>query len=645
MKHKIIHTIILLCLGCAISLSAQELSVTSFRLLENDMTANTYKTTVKDRNGEVSALIKVVTTEQGFVFDGGMVGIVKTVQEAGEIWVYVPHGIKRLSIRHPQLGVLRDYYIPIAVEKARTYEMTLKMPQLATSETTDTRSGLLRIMYQPIGAEVLIDGVSCNPISEGVVSFMLPYGVHTYRVEQKGYVTEEGSFTLNAEQLERTVALRSQIAKLTLLAPFEDGEIFLNGEFMGKGKWTGEILAHDYIAEVRKNGYTTQPDTFTLGVEVDTIISLRATKSPTLTVMTPFADGHIYVNGKYKGLQECTMELPVGKHIIELQRMSASTEVIACETDTVVLTEGETVKLEMTNPIAYMGAFSLTSEPAGCDIYYNGVFVGSTPSALFTDVPMGEHPLLLYKEGYEPLEMMVNIKNGEQTDLSVVLNKADTLHTVARHISRIDSIILEKLTITVNDVDFIMIPVEGGMYDGKELSDFYIAETEVTRELWNAVLGGMSYPYPYNQIPIGGINWYDCQVFIKALNSLTGKHFKMPTQVQWEYAAHGGKETKGYKYSGGNNANLVAWFASNSDGRLEQVKQKRPNELGIYDMSGNVYEWCRDFIPPYPEVGVKRITKGGKANSNLDGLDLDKSVAIHARIRDNFIGLRLVLEE
>ena len=113
-------------------LSAQNISVKSFRLLETDLTANTAGTLKKDQNNETTALIKVVTTETGFVFDGGMLGIVGTTQRAGEIWVYVPPKSRKITILHPQLGVLRDYFYPIPIEAGRTYEMVLATGRVTT---------------------------------------------------------------------------------------------------------------------------------------------------------------------------------------------------------------------------------------------------------------------------------------------------------------------------------------------------------------------------------------------------------------------------------------------------------------------------------------------------------------------------------
>ena len=187
-----------------------QIEVSSFRLLDNDLTANTYATMVKDQNGEVAALIKVVTPEQGFVFDGGMAGIVKTESQNGrhpsEIWVYVPHGIRRVTIQHPQLGMLRDHYFPIAIEKARTYEMVLKTP----ASKTDTRMGVFELSYLPAEAKVYFDGIGLPMMGNGSLQTVLAYGNHTYKLSADGYESKEGTFVLDSAK----VSLRIELPKL-----------------------------------------------------------------------------------------------------------------------------------------------------------------------------------------------------------------------------------------------------------------------------------------------------------------------------------------------------------------------------------------------------------------------------------------------
>ena len=198
----------------------------------------------------------------------------------------------------------------------------------------------------------------------------------------------------------------------------------------------------------------------------------------------------------------------------------------------------------------------------------------------------------------------------------------------------------DAVTITVGGVNFKMINVEGGTFtmgctaeqDGNcfnvekpahsvTLSDYYIGETEVTQALWNAVMGSNPSKWKGNNLPVETVSWDDCQDFIRKLNSMTGRTFRLPTEAEWEYAARGGKKSRGYKYSGGNFIGDVAWYRDNSDLKSHEVKGKRANELGLYDMSGNVWEWCSDWKGEYssssqrdpkgPPIGTSRILRGG----------------------------------
>ena len=292
-----------------------QIEVSSFRLLENDLTANTYATMVKDQNGEVAALIKVVTSESGFVFDGGMVGIVKTKQEAGEIWVYVPHGIKRITIRHPKFGVLRDYYFPVAIEKARTYELVLKIPKAKN----DTRKGMLNLVYTPVEAKVNLDGYDF-PVGNGSFQNLFNYGEYTYKLSAQGYESKEGVFVIDSAKVNLRVEL-SKLPVLTLKAPEADGAIYLDGVLVGTGQWTDTVAIGTYTAEVRKEGFLSMPTTIELAAGDERTIPLEAPQSlkAHLTVKSPVKGGQIYLNGELKGTTEWTGELDADTYEIELR--------------------------------------------------------------------------------------------------------------------------------------------------------------------------------------------------------------------------------------------------------------------------------------------------------------------------------------
>ena len=236
-------------------------------------------------------------------------------------------------------------------------------------------------------------------------------------------------------------------------------------------------------------------------------------------------------------------------------------------------------------------------------------------------------------------------------------------------------------TFNVNGVSFTMIAVEGGTfqmgaqsssssgdnYDSDAYSDespvhdvtlssYYIGETEVTQELWEAVMGSNpSYHSGYPQRPVEYVSWNDCQEFITKLNNLTGKNFRLPTEAEWEYAARGGNKSQGYKYSGSNTIDNVAWYDGNSGSKTHDVKTKQANELGIYDMSGNVWEWCQDWYGSYssgsqtdptgPASGSSRVCRGGSWFSYAEICRVSDRGGNYPDINLNDLGLRLSLSQ
>lgn len=153
------------------------------------------------------------------------------------------------------------------------------------------------------------------------------------------------------------------------------------------------------------------------------------------------------------------------------------------------------------------------------------------------------------------------------------------------------------------------------------LNSYYICKYEVTQALWRAVMGCNSSKFKGDNLPVENVSWNDCQTFIKRLNSYTGRNFRLPTEAEWEFAARGGNYSRHYKYSGSNYIDDVAWYGDNSGDRTHPVGTKQANELGLYDMSGNVWEWCSDWYGSYssysqtdpigPNNGSNRMDRGG----------------------------------
>jgi sulfatase modifying factor 1 len=153
------------------------------------------------------------------------------------------------------------------------------------------------------------------------------------------------------------------------------------------------------------------------------------------------------------------------------------------------------------------------------------------------------------------------------------------------------------------------------------LSSYYIGKYLVTQEQWEAVMGNNPSEIKGARHPVECVNWDDIQVFLERLNTQTGMKYRLPTEAEWEYAARGGKYSQGFKYSGGDDLEKVAWFDKNSGQTTHEAGLKQPNELGLYDMSGNVWEWCNDWYGSYfsdPQTnpkgsanGTSRVLRGG----------------------------------
>ena len=184
------------------------------------------------------------------------------------------------------------------------------------------------------------------------------------------------------------------------------------------------------------------------------------------------------------------------------------------------------------------------------------------------------------------------------------------------------------------------------------LDNFYIGKYEVTQAQWRAITGNTpTSSSTGDNLPVVNVSWNEVQGFINGLNQKTGDNYRLPTEVEWEYAARGGSQSQGYKYSGSNNIGEVAWYENNSGKKINPVGTKKPNELAIYDMSGNVYEWVNDWYGDYnsspqtnpkgPSSGSKRVLRSGSWSSparitRVSDRDNDNAVD-----RYNNVGFRL----
>ena len=260
---------------------------------------------------------------------------------------------------------------------------------------------------------------------------------------------------------------------------------------------------------------------------------------------------------------------------------------------------------------------------------------------------------------------LLELPSGSMLNTATIASETATFPLIGASQDLVDKLMLpHKFTETTAGVNMQMVLVGAGTFQmglddaptvGEQpahkvaLDDYYIGATEVTQGQWRAIMGNNPSHFRSDNLPVEGVTWEEAQLFCKKLSELSGRLYTLPTEAQWEYAASGGVQTP---YSGGVNLDEVAWYESNSGRRTHPVALKLPNTLGIYDMSGNVWEWCSDWYAPYeladqlnptgPQSGTERVLRGGSWIIEAEHCRITYRNANAPTSRDNNYGFRVV---
>ena len=334
--------------------------------------------------------------------------------------------------------------------------------------------------------------------------------------------------------------------------------------------------------------------------------------------------------------------------------------------------------------------------PSTATVLVDNKMVRGSNGVAKTTLPVGQHSYIVACDGYESEEGTVKLKASAPSNLQITLTRESVgagivnqqqsenqqlsntyVASSSNNSSGSPSVASgsNAISIPVKDgISIEMVKVEAGTfmmgatsemkdpYDDEKpvhqvtlTNDYYMGKYEVPQALWEAVMGSNPSEYKGDNLPVEMVSWNDCQEFISKLNSLTGRKFRLPTEAEWEYAARGGKKSRGYQYSGNSNISNVAWYDGNSGSKPHPVGTKQANELGIYDMSGNVYEWCSDWYGSYSsssqtnptgaDSGSGRVVRGGSWYDFAWGCRLSYRGSITPFYRGNDLGLRLALSE
>ena len=590
---------ILLCLG----IYSQELKVKSFSLAATDISAQTQQR--KDLNDAPCALVKVQFVGDILDVEGNVIKLL--VKKGNETWAYMTHGSQ-------QMKVLTKDYLPIMVdfsnygisqvEKNKTYVLVLIKP-VGSAESVDAGGNFYALSVQPKNAMLTIDGVLQPSSSDGEYSAMLPYGTHTYKVEAGGYISKSGSFTVSSGDMTPiSVSLLSAMASVSITCPTPAVSLYVDKKAVGNSPWSGSLKEGMHLLEARKSGYRSQQKTIQLAQQ---------------------------------------------------QKLD--------------VTFGELVAIQ--------GNLSVNYKPFGADVYVDGKKLGQSPR-VFNGLLVGNHQVEVRKDGYATDRKTISISEGQTASITGTLASnavASSSSNTLGYSSASSSMSSGSNTISIpvkNGISIEMVKVEAGTfmmgatseqkypYDDEKpvhqvtlTNDYYMGKYEVTQALWEAVMGSNPSYFKGDNLPVETVSWNDCQEFISKLNSLTGRKFFLPTEAEWEYAARGGKKSRSYQYSGSSNISDVAWYNGNSGSKTHPVGTKQANELGIYDMSGNVWEWCWDWYGSYSsssqtnptgaDSGSSSVRRGGGWYDDARGCRLSHRHHFTPDDRYYNLGLRLAL--
>ncbi len=524
--------------------------------------------------------------------------------------------------------------------------------------------GSVKVTTNPSGATITVETDGRTFTSPCEIT-KLPSGTHTLTVTYPGYTMSQSKITVtDGCVIPLNIALDARFAQVTINT-LAGATVKVNGEVLGKGSLVKQLDEGIYDVEVSM----AQHCTVTRQIEViaNQPQTIEITPTPIYgsldVVSTPmFSDG--VINGKHYGTTPTTIEnLLIGEYDVTISKKGC-----ASITRKVTITDEQLSTIEVDLPQGR--EYTITSDRNGDAVFVDGVKRGVTPLSI--SLSYGNHEVELRRDGKSIKKTIAVSQSGSESALHLAFGLSPQWQA---GISPSTKRVLQRL------IDN-MVAVEGGAfmmgatssrtrnsssnYDSDassnespvhsvRLSDFSIGKYEVTQKEWETVMGSNPSDSKGANKPVEQVSWNDCQEFIKKLNLLTGLQFRLPTEAEWEYAARGGNKSQGYKYSGSNNIGDVAWYWDNFSSTTHQVGTKRANELGIYDMSGNVYEWCSDWYGssyysssptnnptgPGPTTGYYRVYRGGSWYNRAQGCRVSIRHDYFPDGRDYSIGFRL----
>ena len=410
---------------CSFEMHSQTIAVESFTLSQTDMTANLEGTSVRDQNGEVCALIKIETTQKGFTFDVGVLGVVRVVEHPAEIWVYVPFGIRKITIQHPQLGMLRDYQIPCSIERGRTYVMKITAGSVRTIVEHAVTHQFLYMELDPADAMLEIGG-KIKATNDGVYQELVQFGRYDYRAHRMNYHDAVGTVTVSdPDNTTRVkVKLKPAFGHLSVLAGSQSditgAAVYIDDKPAGEIPIRNmQLSSGTHQIRVIKPMYEIYNGTFTIVDEENkTITPALVADFAEVTVKTN-QGAVIYINGEEKGKGSWKGRLSTGSYVFEGRQQGHITSRMPYD-----ITRADQYKvITIPDPTPIYGSLVISSTPSNARITIDDKYIGETPRFIGRQV-IGEYSVKVELSGYASQTKKVTVSEGNQSALSFELEKS-----------------------------------------------------------------------------------------------------------------------------------------------------------------------------------------------------------------------------
>ena len=530
----------------------------------------------------------------------------------------IPCTIDKIKSGTQHLVIKKDLY----ADFNENFEMTDGAFKIIENLTLKPIYATINLRTNPSNAAIYINKNNVSNKGE-LKNYKVNSGNYFIEAKLKNYKDFQKNIILKEqENYTETIQLEPQVGELNIETTPEDCDIYLNG--VKQNRLTPAVLRNiqvgSYQLELKKEGFTSIKKQIEIKDGETTKIFEKLIAGITIPIITEPSNASIEIDGIYLGISPISYKFTIGKNY----NIKINKENYKPINETIFITEN-VYKLPVYNLEKLEKILPIITEPTNATIEIDGKYIGISPiSFKFT---IGKtYNLKITKENYKPINETIFITENVNK-LPVYNLEKDIV------LPKIEMVFVQGGTFTMGCTD-----EQGSDCANDEkpahqvtVSDYYIGKYEVTQGLWKKVMGNNPSYFKNcgDDCPVENVSWNDCQEFISKLNQLTGKRFRLPTEAEWEYAARGGsKASYQTKYAGSNALGEVAWYEQNSDvnysggyeykGRklgTHTVGTKKPNALGIYDMSGNVLEWCNDWYGDYSSGGVMN-PKGASTGSN-----------------------------